>query len=183
MIVHAAHPAEPHVTPELDAAIRDLLVAAYPQHADVFSRHSFWGTVPEARVLLRDDTGALLAHLAYARRHVMVGPHEVLIAGVGAVCTHPRVQGRGLGKRLFQALLSDLRGNRPADFAFLGCREGVVAFYERCGFTRLTQRVRYLDPDDDGWVEHPGPNMLLPARAPLTAWPPAGLIDLRGLPW
>lgn len=164
-------------------AIRALLNAAFPQFAEVWAIFTYWGSLPEGRVWLEDEEGELLAHLGFSRRRVGVGAAEVCIAGVGAVCTSPRVQGRGLGRALLWELRRVLREECPADFAFLGCREEVAPFYERCGFSRVRQVVRYLDPDDGVWVENPGPAMVLPARAPLSAWPREGLVDLRGLPW
>ncbi|AFZ66402.1 GNAT family N-acetyltransferase [Deinococcus peraridilitoris] len=164
-------------------AIRRLLNAAFPEFRAAWAKSTFWGSLPEQRIWLEDSTGRVLAHLVFSRRRIGVGEREVHIAGVGGVCTDPELQGQGLGRQLMQELRRVLQGACPADFAFLGCRMEVVGFYERCGFSRVPQVVRYLDPDDVVWVHNRGPAMVLPARAALSHWPKSGLIDLRGLPW
>ncbi len=170
----------------LRASIRRLLVAAYPQFADFWRDHDFWGGPAEARLLLMHD-GVPVAHLGFGRRAIGVGDHDIVVAGVGAVATHPDWQGHGLGRRLFGHLRDALRGEWPAPYGFLQCRPAVVPFYEKAGLVRLAQSVRSLDPDERHWTTDHGPAMLLPAMASIEHWPGGGqcdrVIDLRGMPW
>ena len=170
------------VTPELEYGLRRLLQRAYPQFADLWAGVSYWGSEPEYHLWLA-DRGRPVAQLGFGRRTVSVNGQEVQIAGVGAVCTDPGWQGRGVGKRLLTELQRVLSNDLPTDFGFLQCREAVAGFYERGGFVRVPQSVRFFDPDEQQWVLNAGPTMVLPVLKGSEAWPVRGEVDLRGLPW
>lgn len=172
--------------PHDEARIRTLLVAAFPQHAALFGRQSYWGSVPDWRLVLEGEDDALVAHTGFGMRDIVVGDARAArfrIAGVGAVCTAPGWQRRGLGRRLFDALRDFLAAEASIDFAFLECREAIVPFYQAAGFSRFDQPVWCLDPDRGAWSESLGPKMLMPIARSLAAWPSSGRIDLRGMPW
>ncbi len=163
------------------AALRAFLVAAYaPDHADVFSRHDFWGGPPAARVVARDAGGVLLAHLGFSVRAITVGEAEVRIAGVGAVATHPGRRGRGLGRLIFDRLATHIGSEASADFLFLECREAVVPFYAACGFRHGVRTVTALDPAT-GAADVSTSNVMTRPLGP-AGFPP-GDLDLRGLRW
>ncbi len=168
---------------EDDARIRALLVAAFPQHTALFSRQSYWGALPDWRVLLEGDAGHLVGHAGFGLRDIDVEGKLLRIAGVGAVCTAPSVQRTGRGRHLFTALRHFLHQQGNVDFAFLECREAIVPFYEAVGFTRFDQVVWCLDPDSAAWDESIGPKLVMPVGRDLDAWPRGGRIDLRGMPW
>jgi GNAT superfamily N-acetyltransferase len=163
------------------AALRAFLVAAYaPDHADVFSRHDFWGGPPTARVIARDRGGALLAHLGFSVRTIGVGGAEVRVAGVGAVATHPGWRGRGLGRLIFDRLAAHLSAAGAAEFVFLECRDAVVPFYAACGFGHDVRTVTAVDPHSGAIGVSMSNVMVRPlGRA---AFPP-GDLDLRGERW
>ena len=170
------------VSPELEQKLRRLLQHAYPQFADLWAGVSYWGSEPEYHLWLAEE-GRPVAQLGFGRRVVGVNGQDVQIAGIGAVCVDPDWQGRGAGKRLLVELHRVLSNDLPADFGFLQCREAVVGFYQRGGFVRVPQPVSFFDPEEQQWVLNAGPTMVPPALAELTAWPGAGEVDLRGLPW
>ena len=165
------------------AGISALLTAAFPEHAYAFRAASWYGARPDHRLWLEDSDGAPVAHLDFERRLIGVGDREVLVAGVGEVATHPQWQGRGLGRRLMAELLRVLTAETPVGFGYLGCREEVVGFYERVGWHRIYQKIREIDPGSGKWTVSEGPTLILPATAPLSAWPYEGTIDLRGMWW
>lgn len=171
------------LTEEDERRIRTLLVSAFPQHAELFRRQSYWGSLPDWRLLLMDEHGRYVAHAGFGVRRIVVGARSLQIAGVGAVCTAPDVQRRGLGRELFAQLHAFLLAQPGLDFAFLECREGIAGFYEAAGFHRVHQAVRCLDPDSGEWEKSTGPKMVKPVGKPLSDWPQEGLIDLRGMPW
>jgi nodulation protein A len=162
--------------------ICDLLVAAYLQFTEDFRDKSYWGSKPDFRIWLRGQNQNLIAHLEFGYRKILVDQNEILIAGVGAVCTHPNIQRTGLGIALVSELKKYLFLHSRVDFAFLGCREAVAGFYQRAGFFRTDQTVRYLDPDTAEWEQQMGIVMVLPIHKPIEGWP-GGLVDLRGMPW
>lgn len=172
---------EASLTPDDRAALRTFLVAAYaPDHADVFSRHDFWGGPPTARVVARAPDGLLLAHLGFSARTIAVGGAAVRVAGIGAVATHPRHRGGGLGRALFDHLAAHVRATGAADFALLECRDAVVGFYAACGFGHSIRTVTALDPGTGG-IDVSTSNLMV---RPLGRKPfPAGDVDLRGLRW
>jgi len=174
---------EADLKPQDHERISSLLVAAFPQHVNTFSQKSYWGSMPEYRLLLENPSGELLAHLEFGLRTIGVGPQESKIAGIGAVATRPDVQGQHLGRALFKHLHSLLLERFGVDFGYLGCREAVVGFYQKVGFVRFDQTVLELNPDTGEWQESTYPNMVLPVCEPLEAWPGTGRVDLRGMPW
>lgn len=175
--------AETELSTDDHAAISALLVAAFPEYADVFRTASWYGGRPDHRLWLEKSDGRLVAHLDFERRLIGVGNRDVLVAGVGEVATHPGHQGRGLGRRLMTELRRVLTAQTPASFGYLGCREEVVSFYERVGWHRIEQKTREIDPGSKEWTLSEGPTLILPATTPLSTWPREGEIDLRGMWW
>ena len=163
--------------------IRTLLAAAYPQYEHLWTHHDFWGGPAEHRLLLLERTGRLAAHLGFARRLIKVGETTLLVAGIGAVAVLPDLQGQQVGRQLLRDLRRCLCIDLPVDFGFLQCRDAVVGFYAKAGFSRVSQQVRSFDPDKRLWQIDDAAAMVLPAKAPIGAWPAHGLIDLMGMPW
>ncbi|MGL4608428.1 MAG: GNAT family N-acetyltransferase [Trueperaceae bacterium] len=180
MTVHLV--AEKDLSRAQEERIQALLIAAFPQYRDIWSQKSFWGGPAEYRLWLEQDQ-TIIAHLGFAPRNIRVGEQEVLIAGVGAVTTHPNFQGRGMGQQLFAELQKILLTKTPVDFAFLECREAVIGFYEKAGFTLHRQIVYCFHPDKQVWIDDDGAKMLMPIHKPLEAWDKDGRVDLRGTPW
>lgn len=174
--------AEKDLTRDQEQRIQALLLAAFPQYEAIWSRHSFWGGPAEYRLWLEQDN-KMIAHLGFANRNIRVGEQEVLIAGIGAVATHPEFQGRGVGKQLFAELKKILHRRPPVDFAFLECREAVIGFYEKAGFTLHRQIVYCFHPKKREWIHDDGAKMVMPIHKSLEEWNADGLIDLGGMPW
>lgn len=168
-----------------EARIRSLRVDAFAQQAALFSMQSYWGSLPQRRVLLVDEEGLPQAHAGFGLRDIAVGDHgptALRIAGIGAVCVSPAQQRAGLGRQVFEHLRAFLLAHSSVDFAFLACREAIVPFYCAAGFTRFDAPVCCLDPDHGIWQESLGPKIVMSLARPLAAWPP-GRINLRGMPW
>lgn len=175
--------AERHLTSDDHAAISDLLVAAFPRHADDFRAASWCPAPPDFRLWMEDSSGSIVAHLGFERRLIGVGDRDVLVAGVGGVATHPGWQGRGLGRRMMVELRRVLTTEAPVEFGYLGCREEVVGFYESVGWHRIHRKVREIDPGSRQWTVTEDPTLIMPASEPLSAWPREGMIGLRGMWW
>jgi nodulation protein A len=167
----------------VEAEIRDLLVTAFPEFADLFSRSSYRGSVPEYRLLGRTANGQLIAHLEFGCRQALVGAEPVSIVGIGAVAVHPSAQGCGIGRQMFGALRQYAIREHLAAFGFLECREAVAGFYERVGFNRVRQACTSLDHESLEWETYAGPVMVLPLTKPMAEWPAVGDVNLRGMSW
>ena len=163
--------------------IRALLTAAFPKYANLWIAADSWGGPLEYRLLLRDLTGRLVGHLGFSRRVIEIGGKRRLIAGIGTVAILPDMQGQGLGMRLLGELRIVLRRDVPVEFGFLQCRDAVVGFYERAGFTRIKQTVRSFHPDQRRWQMDDAAAMILPAGPTADTWPKDGIVDLMGMPW
>jgi predicted N-acetyltransferase YhbS len=176
---------ETALTPTEHLALSALLRAAFPgpQFAPDRSWPSSWAR-KQARIWLADADDAPVAHLGIERRLVGTPAGDLLIAGVGDVAVSPAHQDTGLGAELMRALDTALRsGEFAVDFGFLQCREAVTGFYARTGWTAVGNPTRHLSVTDARTVrEGRWPTFVRPGRRGLADWP-AGLIDLRGLPW
>lgn len=79
-----------------------------------------------------------------------------------------------------------MRDDDRVDFGYLGCREEVVSFYERTGWSRVDaveRHVSLIDPNATV-TSSAGPILVFAAGSGAGAdlWP-QGDIDLRGTPW
>jgi GNAT superfamily N-acetyltransferase len=173
---------EDQLLPTDHAAIQRLLVAAFPQHAEIFTQSSYWGARPAYRLWLETSTGEILAHLDFEPRSILVGEAIQMIAGVGEVAVDPRFHKCGLGRLLMNELRKTLQKIVPVPFGYLQCRPAVADFYTQVGWHRIEQAARLLDPDTHQVIIYNGPSMVLPACASIKEWP-EGLIDLQGMPW
>lgn len=174
---------EDDLTREEHEAIRQLLVIAFPENAEAFSRVSYLGARPEYRLWLEGQSGEIFAHLDFERRAISVGGEEKTVAGVGEVAVRPKLQGRGLGRLLMRELEQVLRQEVPSPFGLLYCLDEVADFYERVGWRRLYQPSVSYDPVTGERYEEVENTFLLPALASPECWPQEGVIDILGEGW
>lgn len=173
---------EPSISDKQKASICQLLVKAYPSDAQFFAANSYWGSLPEWRLIARQNEQQV-GHLALGQRQIIVAGQEISIVGIGAVATDPSLQGQGLGKQMFARLFDWLGQNNLADFAFLECRAEVVPFYQKAGFLHSYQQCRRLDPDDKKWTQQLTNVLTRKLRPHVPDWNSKDLVDLCGLPW
>ena len=135
---------------------------------------------PEWRALAWDDTGALVSTTGALVRRVLVDGRPTTIGGIGSVKTHPEVEGQGYASAGLRQAMAFLNGEREVAFSLLVCREPLVSFYGRRGWTVFRGTV--LAERKDGRTEPFTLNvvMLTPGK---TARPAGGVIDLCGPPW
>ena len=162
------------------------------------STHGAWdpdlpyGYSPAAtHVIVFDTTGSAVAHVGFQPREIAAGGRPVLVAGTGGVLVDDRVRGRGLGAFAMTLAQDTMRSALDLEFGYLGCREGVVPFYERTGWKRIHVTERSTPrsaPSDtiseaEAVVEEGTPVLIYPLRSGgLTSWP-TGEVDLRGRAW
>ena len=124
------------------------------------------------------DGDRLLGRLGIVERQALVGGHEVRLAGIGGVGTLPAWRGRGVAALALRTADVFLRDDLRADFGLLVCSESMTRYYERLGWRVVPGPLVFEQPN--GQTTYDGKTMVLPGVR--TEWP-AGVIDLRGLPW
>ncbi|WP_089103987.1 GNAT family N-acetyltransferase [Streptomyces hyaluromycini] len=120
----------------------------------------------------------LVAHAGLLRLPVAIDGAGTEVVGVGGVAVAPRMQGRGLARRVVTAALEHARTMGPRH-ALLFCRPPLVPLYRRLGWHPL---------DRDVLVEQPeGRLVTMPLRTMVTPlhddarWP-SGTVRLFSLP-
>ena len=85
----------------------------------------------------------LIGHISVQRRWFVVSRLYLEGWHVGGVCVHPSVQGCGIGSFLMMRANDDLK-HQELEFAVLNCGRSLVRFYERVGYTRVSDRALYI---------------------------------------
>ena len=183
MSLHWSFLPECDMTTGLEAEARELLVLAFPNHADFFRKTSFRGSVPEYRLFGRDVEGNLCAHIECGPRVASANGQTVRILGIGSVAVHPAAQRRGIGREMFARLRTYAIKHQLADFGFLECREAVVGFYQRAGLERVAQPCTSVHHDTGKLETYHGPVMVMPLLLPMREWPRGGEVNLNGMSW
>jgi predicted N-acetyltransferase YhbS len=96
-------------------------------------------------VVLRDESGRLLASAGLVIAEVKAGERRFPVAGLGGVLVHAAVRGRGLGHQVVEAALERARTMGP-EFAMLFCLPNRVGFYLRLGFAEIPVAVEVKQP-------------------------------------
>jgi predicted GNAT family N-acyltransferase len=127
---------------------------------------------------LLDVGGELVSHVGLVERTVAVGAKPVRVAGVGAVVTHGDHHGKGYASALLNHAHGFMTNEWRVPFGMLFCRDALVSFYARHGWTTV---------HDEVLVEQPPRKVVLPLRVMTfstagAGWP-NGPVDLNGLPW
>lgn len=173
--------AEDDLTPDDNERIRNLLVKTFPNGEDTFNDKSYWGSLPEYRLIMEDENSQLIAHLNFERRMIAVNDVEVNVAGVAEVATHTNYQRKGIGTQLMIKLTTILRDQLPVDFGFLQTDEHLFTFYQRVGWYRIDQHLRIFY--EGNWIVIDTDPMILPVKKTVGEWETEGIVDLRGTPW
>ncbi|MFJ2541761.1 GNAT family N-acetyltransferase [Microbacterium sp. NPDC087589] len=129
---------------------------------------------------------AAVAHVGFQRRRIHVGTREIAVAGTGGVLVHPAHRSGGVGRRVMSHAQSAMRDDDHVEFGYLGCREEVVPFYERTGWSRVHAVERHVSLSDPHATvtSAAGPILVFAAATEPQNRPwPHGDIDLRGTPW
>ncbi|MHC4354147.1 MAG: GNAT family N-acetyltransferase [Planctomycetota bacterium] len=173
---------EQDLAPDLDKAIRDLLVECFPADREYYGRQSWWHCVPAYRVLGRDSQGAIVAHAGVVDRTVSVGDDlsKMRVAGVQGFCVSHDHRGTNLSGRMMSVAMEEASG-RGFDAGLLFCVDKVEAVYRRVGWHRLDSDVYMLD-DQKVKTSIPAKNITMFYPLGESQFPP-GDIDLAGTDW
>jgi len=173
---------EQDITPQLDRAIREMLVVCFPADREYFQRQSFWHSPAVYRVIGKNDKGSIVAHTAIVQRAVIVGPDlsKVRVAGIQGFCVLQDYRSMGLSNKMMSAAM-DEGSRRDFEAGLLFCREQLEKVYGPMGWRKLDAAV-YMTDDKNGTTLIPSRNITM--FYPLNAMQlPAGDIDLAGTDW
>ena len=173
---------EQDIAPDLDKAIRDLLVECFPADREYYQRQSWWHCVPAYRVLGRDLSGSIVAHAATVERTVNLGDGNVRIrvAGVQSFCVSQDHRGTGLSKKLMSAAMEEA-ARLGFDAGLLFCMGELEAVYGRMCWQKLDSDV-YMFDEEGGKIPIPAKNITMFYPLAKRQLPP-GDIDLAGTDW
>jgi GNAT superfamily N-acetyltransferase len=134
------------VSPELDGAIRALLVACFRKPEDwVFRERRYFIEPPQHRWYVpasAGDASELCAHLALHERVILVGSEQMRCGGVGEVAVAPQKRGQGIAKELLQAA-HEWMAAEGFDAAILF---GDPRIYASSGYRPAPNPIRYVEP-------------------------------------
>ncbi len=173
---------EEDISPELDRAIREMLVVCFPADREYFQRQSWWHCVPVYRVLGKNDKGSIVAHIAVVERVVIVGPalSKVRAIGIQSFCVLQDYRGTNLSNKMMSVAMAE-GSRRGFGAGLLFCREQIEKVYGGMGWRKLDAAV-YMADSAKGKTLIPSKNitMFYPLKAKQL---PAGDIDLAGTDW
>lgn len=85
----------------LDAELRRLLVTCFTKPQDiVFKTQRYFCEPYSHRWVIRDERGALVAHMGLHTKQVETGKGVLPVGGIAEVCVHPDYRGRGYVKMM-----------------------------------------------------------------------------------
>lgn len=163
----------------LDLELRALLSTCFTKPQDhVFKERRYFNEPPAHRWMIRDEAGALAAHLAVHDKRLFTDHGRVFrVGGVAEVCVHPAYQGRGYVKLLVAAVhawmiaqgfvFSVLSGNPryyassgylPVDNLFLDGKDADDGTPRRIKSVGALVVTLSTEPWPDGETHIPGPN-------------------------
>jgi GNAT superfamily N-acetyltransferase len=131
--------------------------------------------------LFRRD-GRLVGNCRLLHRRARAGENELVLGGIGNVCSHPDARGIGAAKACMLAAAEYMRQSGKVDFGMLFCGKAVAGFYRKLGWREIENDViRSMSPPVGAERVH-GPVMICPGQKTLEQWP-AGPVDLNGENW
>lgn len=96
-----------------DRELRGLLSTCFTKPGDdVFSKRRYWREPYQHRWIIRNERGALIAHVGVHDKRVEAEGRTFRIGGICEVCVHPDYRGRGQVKAMLECVHSWLSANR-----------------------------------------------------------------------
>ena len=173
---------EQDIPPDLDKAIRDILVACFPADRQYYERQSWWHSAAIYRVLGRGHRGSIVAHAGVVERTVDVGRElsKVRVAGVQGFCVSQDYRGAGLSERMMLVAMTEA-DERGFDAGLLFCIDAIETVYGRMGWQRIDSDVYMLD-ETEAKTAIASKNITMFYPLGKSEFPP-GDIDLAGADW
>jgi GNAT superfamily N-acetyltransferase len=112
-------------------------------------------------------------------REVIADTTPVRVGGIASLVVDPDRRGTGLGARLLDRALAEMRATPMVAAGLLLCAEKLVPFYARLGWQRVTTQVRCMQHGVE--IDWPAAAMQRPLVAAGAA--ASATLRLNGLPW
>ena len=171
---------ESEIDAELDAAIKQSLVACFPNNRDAFSRsRACRGTEPAFTVVIQDADN-VIAHATVVDRVIKAAGERLRVAGVANVCVLPEHRGKGLSDRVLIVATQEAR-RQDFDCGLLFTGENIKKLYARNGWVQITGQ-RFIRIEDGGEIEIPAENVKMYYPLKRRNFP-AGMVHLQGDKW
>jgi GNAT superfamily N-acetyltransferase len=121
--------------------------------------------------------GRMLSLAGVVDRLGTVGGVPTRLGLLGGVYTIPEVRGRGMASDVVKRAVQLMTHQLESDFGLLICGDGLIPFYERLGWKRVSNAMEFERFGRQGLVR--GNVMIYECKGrPL----PPGTIDVKGLP-
>ncbi len=174
---------ERQITPDLERKIISLQSVAFPK-ARQFAHQRWISCRPGAAdiwflVTCKED---LVASAWLHRRTIETPVGSLHVGGIGNVCSHPGVRGKGAARRCMLDIQQYLLNSDGIDYGLLFCGDKVAGFYRALGWQTVHNSWRLTDSsgqpiEDDGCIR-----MIYPGKQDVESWP-GGEINLCGPEW
>lgn len=112
-------------------------------------------------------------------REIVADGTPVRVGGVASLVVVPQARGSGLGARLLDRALAEMRALPAIAAGMLLCEDELVPFYARLGWRRVAASVRCMQPG--GEIDWAGAAMC--HTLVMSALDSARFVRLNGLPW
>ena len=127
--------------------LKKCLCICYPKDVEVFSKVTYWYSIPSYRVVVERDNN-IISHIAIIDRIIGIGQKQVRVAGIQSVFVLPEYRGQNLCDKMFSMVLDESR-RRNHDFSVLFCKPVLEKFYNRFGYEML-DNMQLVFLDDSG---------------------------------
>lgn len=161
----------PQAAPLLEAVWPSEVVAKLPW------RDVVWAN-PDRRLLAFNRENEVICHLAIVLRDATCDGRAVKIGGIGGVATREDSRRQGVASTAMRRAIYELQETHKADFGLLFCEPRHASLYVTLGWHLFKGDVFVIQPQ--GRVRFGATD---PYVFDLRIAPPAGVLDLCGLPW
>ncbi len=171
---------EDHITPEMDAALRQLLCECFPTDRAAFSARRAWNDVWPAFTVLARQGGKVVGQVGIVQRQITCDGGAVRVAGIQSLAVASACRRSGLSQELMTVGMDEAR-RRGIRHGLLFCVPKLEGFYGRLGWRRTDRVVTMRDAAGQS-APLTAKNICMELALDGDPLPP-GEIDLQGRDW
>jgi GNAT superfamily N-acetyltransferase len=159
--------------------IIELLKVSFPE--ENYNGRTYFKQLPHYRLLLKNK-GKLMGQLGLDYRVMLLNEQPIRVLGVIDFAIFPEYQGQGLGTYLLSEL-DNIVKKHGGNIDFLLLVADKHHFYERCGYTLIKQKVKWLTLEEHinyGIQERTFDDCLMIKQIGKKTWGMGGELDMFG---